>query len=130
MREFPNIDGHVLAVLQLAYAAQTSNALGSAQTAYLRQLEEVSRANDTQALRQFLSYNKNWKAVTRALTPSQRQYWFTVLGRNAPWSKLQWLEELLVASTENSLKSCTDVLLRRLGVEGFDGIFVGKIKCK
>jgi hypothetical protein len=120
----------VLAVLQLAYAAQTSNALGGAQTTYLQQLEEVSRANDTQALRQFLSYNKNWKAVTRALTPSQRQYWFTVLGRNAPWSKLQWLEELLVASTENSLKSCTDVLLRRLGVEGFDGIFVGKIKCK
>ena len=126
---FNNIDGHILAVLQTAYAAHRSNALSTPQTQYIESLESATRRGHA-GLEQYILTDASWMLVTARMSESQRKYWVRVFSRRGLLQRRVALMELLLGTTSASLWGSTDEVLAELGVRDFDGIFVGKNKCK
>lgn len=126
---FNNIDGHILAVLQTAYAAHRSNALSTPQTQYIESLESATRRGHA-GLEQYILTDASWMLVTARMSESQRKYWVRVFSRRGLLQRRVALMELLLGTTSTSLWGSTDEFLAELGVRDFDGIFVGKNKCK
>ena len=78
---FNNIDGHILAVLQTAYAAHRSNALSSPQSQYIESLESATRRGHA-GLEQYILTDASWMLVTASMSESQRKHWQRVFSRS------------------------------------------------
>ena len=126
---FNNIDGHILAVLQTAYAAHRSNTLSTPQTQYIQSLEAASLRGHA-GLEQYVLTDASWMLVTVNMSESQLKYWASVFDRGGLLQRRASLMQLLLGSTATSLWTATEEFLAELGVQDFDGIFVGKNKCK
>ena len=126
---FNNVDGHILAVLQTAYAAHRSNALSSPQSQYIESLESATRRGHA-GLEQYILTDASWMLVTASMSESQRKHWASVFTRGGLLQRRTALMQLLVGESSTSLWGGTEEFLAELGVQDFDGIFVGKNKCK
>lgn len=126
---FNNIDGHILAVLQTAYAAHRSNTLSTPQTQYIQTLEAASLRGHA-GLEQYILTDASWMLVTASMSESQRKHWQRVFSRGGLLQRRTSLLQLLLGSSATSLWTATEEFLAELGVQDFDGIFVGKNKCK
>ena len=126
---FNNVDGHILAVLQTAYAVHRSNTLSTPQTQYIQSLEAASLRGYAW-LEQYVLTDASWMLVTACMSESQRKHWQRVFSRNGLLQRRTSLMQLLLGSTATSLWTATEEFLAELGVQDFDGIFVGKNKCK
>ena len=126
---FNNIDGHILAVLQTAYAAHRSNALSTPQSQYIESLESATRRGHD-GLEQYILTDASWMLVTVGMSESQRKHWTSVFSRSGLLQRRTALMQLLVGETSTSLWGGIVEFLGELGIQDFDGIFVGKNKCK
>ena len=68
--------------------------------------------------------------VTASMSESQRKHWQRVFSRGGLLQRRASLMQLLLASSATSLWTATVEFLGELGIQDFDGIFVGKNKCK
>lgn len=121
MDSFNNVDGHLLAILQMTYAAQQARALAPNQLRYLEALETVTRVGK---LEMWLSNSKDYAPVLKPLSRKQRRRWVDVLTlRGGVLQRKQWIVELLTDETSETLWECVQHLLARLELTDFRGIY-------
>lgn len=121
MDSFNNVDGHLLAILQMTYAAYNTHALAPNQLRYLEALETAVKAG---RLEEWLTTATDYTPVVKPLSRKQRAYWVKWFStRGGTVLRKQWIVELLTDETSESLWECAQRLLERLELFDFRGIY-------